>query len=232
MSEKTSVNITELEEKVEDSWESFLKAQRTSSQKAITFGRKCQKLKMHRKEKTRRDWMKYFNGRFPWISLRTAQRSMKISRKCNLIQFPSLGLISQDKLNELCILADENDSVGKFLKDEHGIDATGEEMDEHDFTKAIHNFLKKQKSKKIQEDSDQKEDGDDGQDNDTKNSDSANKGDKSKIPTIKSAVPTMIKNIDFWLQKEGLEKDIDNKTIKAISKLGEKIAALQKRLHI
>ena len=235
MSEKTSANITKLEEKVEDSWESFLKAQRTSSQKAITFGRECQKLKTLRKDETgKSDWEKYFKGRFPNISIRTSQRCIRIFSGCNLEEFPYLSLIGQNKLYDLCNLVGKSFSVGKFLNDKHGIDASGKNMDEYGFTKAMHDYFEKRKSEKIQEED--KINGDDGKakdesvNNNTQNSGSGSKR-HSRIPNIKNSVPKMIRNVDSWYKSEELVINTDLEDIKAICELEKKVVALRKKME-
>lgn len=72
---------------------------------------------------TKLKWKQYLGKRFPYITPKMARRVMKISRGCELHQFPLLELLSQNRLYLLCNFAGEGISVGEYLINEFDIDA-------------------------------------------------------------------------------------------------------------
>ena len=87
----------------------------TSTQRMVKMGDHFRFAKKVVK-KHRGSWGYYLSHRFPYISQRTVERYMDLSRHVNLEKYPALAFLSQDVLITLIIQRGDTSSIGKILK--------------------------------------------------------------------------------------------------------------------
>ena len=74
-------------------------------------------------KKHKGSWGYHLSHRFPYISQRTVERYMDLSRHVNLEKHPALAFLSQDVLITLIVQRGDTSSIGKVLK-RYDVDST------------------------------------------------------------------------------------------------------------
>ena len=94
----------------------------TSTQRMVKMGDHFRFAKKVVK-KHKGSWGYHLSHRFPYISQRTVERYMDLSRHVNLEKYPALAFLSQDVLITLIVQRGDTSSIGKVLK-RYDVDST------------------------------------------------------------------------------------------------------------
>jgi hypothetical protein len=129
--------------KIEIKYSEYVEIETSAAERAIRLGSLLIELKEIVKMDKRIKWTSFIRKKLPFLSIRTIQRYMKMSKKVDLESCPALAYLGQVRLCELIKLTDKENTVNDFLEDK-GIETEIDFDDENaisSFRKDVDNLL-------------------------------------------------------------------------------------------
>ena len=94
----------------------YVELETSAAERAIRLGSLLIELKEIIKMEKGINWTKFIKKKVPFISIRTIQRYMKMSKKVDLESCPALAYLGQVRLCEVIKLTDKETTVNDFLE--------------------------------------------------------------------------------------------------------------------